>query len=114
MFASETCAFDLIDAKYIGEVEPGEMVIVGPEGMTRELYTPAQQRAQCVFEHVYFSRPDSIVFGRAGAGIAGDDGAPAGRRSSGGRRRGGAGSGLRRGGGTRLLARIGHPVPPWP
>ena len=65
VFASETCAFDLVGATYSGEVQPGEMVIVGPEGMTRELYTPARKSAQCVFEHVYFSRPDSIVFGRA-------------------------------------------------
>ena len=64
VFASETCAFDLIDAKYVGEVEPGEMVIVGPNGVRRGLYTPAKERAHCVFEHVYFSRPDSIVFGR--------------------------------------------------
>ena len=64
VFASETCAFDLIGATYMDEVEPGEMVIVGPEGMTRERYTPAQAPAQCVFEHVYFSRPDSTVFGR--------------------------------------------------
>ena len=64
VFASETCAFDLINAVYLNDVEPGEMVIVGPEGMTRERYAPAQDRAQCVFEHVYFSRPDSIVFGR--------------------------------------------------
>ncbi|MCC7499385.1 MAG: amidophosphoribosyltransferase [Bryobacterales bacterium] len=65
VFASETCAFDLIGATYLNEVEPGEMIIVGPEGMTRERYTPARNRAQCVFEHVYFSRPDSIVFGRS-------------------------------------------------
>jgi amidophosphoribosyltransferase len=64
-FASETCAFDLINAVYLNEVDPGEMVIVGPEGMTRERWAPASPRAQCVFEHVYFSRPDSIVFGRA-------------------------------------------------
>ena len=64
VFASETCAFDLIGAVYLNEVEPGEMVIVGPEGLTRERYVPERPRAQCVFEHVYFSRPDSVVFGR--------------------------------------------------
>jgi amidophosphoribosyltransferase len=64
VFASETCAFDLIGAAYLGDVEPGEMVIVGPEGVTRERYAPVRDRAQCVFEHVYFSRPDSIVYGR--------------------------------------------------
>src|SRR5271168_4234419 len=64
VFASETCAFDLINAVYLDDVQPGEMVIVGPEGVTRERYAPARQLSQCVFEHVYFSRPDSIVFGR--------------------------------------------------
>jgi amidophosphoribosyltransferase len=64
VFASETCAFDLINAVYLNDVQPGEMVIIGPEGMTRELYTAPREQAQCVFEHVYFSRPDSIVFGR--------------------------------------------------
>jgi amidophosphoribosyltransferase len=65
VFASETCAFDLIGAVYQHDVAPGEMVIVGPEGMTRERYAPERPLSQCVFEHVYFSRPDSIVFGRA-------------------------------------------------
>src|ERR1700682_1177212 len=65
VFASETCAFDLIGAVYLDDVEPGEMVSVGPEGMTRERWAPKQPLSQCVFEHVYFSRPDSIVFGRA-------------------------------------------------
>jgi amidophosphoribosyltransferase len=65
VFASETCAFDLIGAVYLHDVEPGEMICVGPEGMTRERFAPALNRAQCVFEHVYFARPDSIVFGRA-------------------------------------------------
>jgi len=64
VFASETCAFDLIGAVYLDDVAPGEMVIIGPEGMTRERYAPVRDRAHCVFEHVYFSRPDSIVFGR--------------------------------------------------
>ncbi len=64
VFASETCAFDLINAEYTGEVEPGEMVIIGPEGMTREFYTKPAKTAHCVFEHVYFARPDSFVFGK--------------------------------------------------
>jgi len=64
VFASETCALDLIDAQYLGEVEPGEMVSAGPEGLEREFFTVPKKRSQCVFEHVYFSRPDSIVFGR--------------------------------------------------
>ena len=65
VFASETCAFDLIDAIYISDVEPGEMVSVGPNGMTRERYGPVRPKAHCIFEHVYFSRPDSLVFGRS-------------------------------------------------
>ena len=64
VFASETCAFDLIGAVYLHDVEPGEMIVVGPEGVTRERYAPERPLAQCAFEHVYFSRPDSIVFGR--------------------------------------------------
>ncbi len=65
VFASETCAFDLIGATYLNDVEPGEMVIAGPEGVTRERYTPPEPPAHCSFEHVYFSRPDSIVFGKS-------------------------------------------------
>jgi amidophosphoribosyltransferase len=65
VFASETCAFDLIDAVYLNDVQPGEMVIVGPEGVTRERYAPEKPLAHCAFEHVYFSRPDSLVFGRS-------------------------------------------------
>ncbi len=64
VFASETCAFDLINATYTGDVEPGEMVIASAEGIKRERFAPVREHACCVFEHVYFSRPDSIVFGR--------------------------------------------------
>jgi amidophosphoribosyltransferase len=49
----------------MNDVEPGEMVIVGPKGMSRERYAPSRKRAHCAFEHVYFARPDSIVFGRS-------------------------------------------------
>src|SRR5437870_2088570 len=48
VFASETCAFDLINAVYLNDVEPGEMVIAGPEGLTRERYAPVQDHAHCV------------------------------------------------------------------
>src|SRR5207248_1266465 len=46
------------------EVEPGEMIIASSEGVTRERFAPKSDKAHCVFEHVYFSRPDSMVFGR--------------------------------------------------
>src|SRR5207237_590240 len=65
VFASETCAFDLIGANYEREVKPGEMVVVGPEGLYSRFYAPAAPQSACIFEHVYFSRPDSQVFGRA-------------------------------------------------
>ena len=65
VFASETCAFDLIGATFERDVKPGEMVVVGPEGITSRFYASAQPQSSCIFEHVYFSRPDSLVFGRA-------------------------------------------------
>jgi len=65
IFASETNAFDLIGATYEREVKPGELVIVGPEGVSSRFYAPALAQSSCIFEHVYFSRPDSRVFGRA-------------------------------------------------
>src|SRR6516162_8918927 len=65
VFASETCAFDLIGAKYEREVKPGELVIVGPEGVHSRFYNSQQPNSSCIFEHVYFSRPDSIIFGRS-------------------------------------------------
>ncbi|MBK9293988.1 MAG: amidophosphoribosyltransferase [Oligoflexia bacterium] len=62
--ASETCAFDLIGAKFIRDIEPGEVLIIDEQGM-RSLFMPKSDRkAQCIFEHVYFSRPDSVVFGK--------------------------------------------------
>jgi len=64
--ASETCALDLIDANYIREVEPGEMIVFDRDGMNSRRLTVAKnvtKTAKCVFEHVYFARPDSVVFG---------------------------------------------------
>src|SRR5579862_144908 len=65
VFASETCAFDLLGATYERDVKPGELVIVGPEGVSSRFYSPSPAQSSCIFEHVYFSRPDSLVFGRS-------------------------------------------------
>jgi amidophosphoribosyltransferase len=62
--ASETCAFDLIGATYIRDVEPGEMLRISRAGMESLHFAPEKPLQQCIFEHVYFSRPDSLVFGR--------------------------------------------------
>ncbi|MHB1838936.1 MAG: amidophosphoribosyltransferase [Acidobacteriaceae bacterium] len=64
VFASETCAFDLLRATYDREVKPGELVMVSREGVTCRQFSSGVPQASCVFEHVYFSRPDSKVFGR--------------------------------------------------
>jgi amidophosphoribosyltransferase len=62
---SESCAFDLIDAEFEREIEPGEMLIFSEEGVdSRKIFPPANP-AFCIFEHVYFSRPDSVIFGRS-------------------------------------------------
>src|SRR5204862_7346370 len=62
--ASETCAFDLIDAEPIRDVEPGEVVILDAGGVASASFAMGRRTAYCVFEHVYFSRPDSVVFGK--------------------------------------------------
>ena len=65
VFASETCALDLIGARYLRDVEPGEMIVVDEEGVHSTHPFAPQKQNNCIFEHVYFSRPDSIVFGRS-------------------------------------------------
>ena len=65
MVASETCAFDLLDATYIREIEPGEMLRISRAGLESIRFAPPKTPQFCIFEHVYFSRPDSLVFGRS-------------------------------------------------
>ncbi|KAL9682914.1 hypothetical protein QQ045_014726 [Rhodiola kirilowii] len=66
VFASETCALDLIEAEYEREVEPGEMVVVDGEGVKSYcLLEHHPQPKSCVFEHIYFALPSSVVFGRS-------------------------------------------------
>lgn len=61
--ASETCAFDLLDAEYIREVEPGELIVITDQGLESHHPFPKTAPAMCVFEYVYFARPDSRIFG---------------------------------------------------
>src|ERR1700739_3933457 len=63
VFASETCAFDLLRAKYERDVLPGELVMVTGDGVTSRQYAEPNQTS-CIFEHVYFARPDSKIYGR--------------------------------------------------
>jgi amidophosphoribosyltransferase len=64
VFASETCAFDLLHAKYERDVKPGELVMVSEEGVTSRYFDTKTRQASCIFEHVYFARPDSKIYGR--------------------------------------------------
>jgi len=63
--ASETCAFDLLNARYVREIEPGEMLRISRSGLETIHFCPPKPHQYCIFEHVYFSRPDSIIFGRS-------------------------------------------------
>jgi len=62
---SETCALDLIGATYVRDIEPGELLVISDGGLRSIKPYPPSQLAHCVFEHVYFARPDSYVFGRS-------------------------------------------------
>src|ERR1700678_187054 len=64
VFASETCAFDLLRAEYIRDELPGELVMVTEDGLTSRQYATGLPQSSCIFEHVYFARPDSKIFGR--------------------------------------------------
>jgi amidophosphoribosyltransferase len=63
LVASESCAFDLLDAEYVREVDPGELVVLNDAGVTSYRPFQATHPSMCVFEYVYFARPDSRIFG---------------------------------------------------
>lgn len=65
VFASETCALDLIEATYEREVFPGEVVVVDKTGIQSLCLMPHPQPKQCIFEHIYFALPNSVIFGRS-------------------------------------------------
>jgi len=61
--ASESCALDVVSARYLRDVEPGEIMVIDQQGFRSFKPWPETRRAFCVFEYIYFSRPDSIIFG---------------------------------------------------
>ena len=63
--SSETCGLDIVGAEYVRDVEPGEMVRFTAEGMVSEQAVPPRPRAACIFEYVYFARPDSVLCGQS-------------------------------------------------
>ncbi|HEU4401843.1 MAG TPA: amidophosphoribosyltransferase, partial [Candidatus Polarisedimenticolia bacterium] len=65
ILTSESCALDLIDATLVRDIEPGEMVVISAAGVKSYRPFPPEPTTQCIFEYVYFSRPDSLVFGRS-------------------------------------------------
>jgi amidophosphoribosyltransferase len=62
--ASESCAFDIIGAQLLRDVQPGELVCIGERGIESRQAVESERRAFCVFEHIYFARPDSMLEGR--------------------------------------------------
>jgi amidophosphoribosyltransferase len=64
VFASETCAFDLWRAEYERDVLPGELIMVSQDGVTSRQFASGVPQSSCIFEHVYFARPDSRIYGR--------------------------------------------------
>ncbi len=64
VFASESCAFDLLRAEFERDVLPGELVMVTEDGVTSRQYANGVKQSSCIFEHVYFARPDSRIYGR--------------------------------------------------
>ena len=105
---SETCALDLIGATYVRDVEPGEVIIVSATGVKSIKPFPAAPLAQCVFEHVYFSRPDSYVFGESVNEVRTNLGKLLAREQSRGCRRHRARAGLGRVRRDRVCRRVGH------
>lgn len=63
MVSSETCAFEVVGAEWIRDVNPGEVVIIDDNGITYDNYTTDTQLAVCSMEYIYFARPDSNIRG---------------------------------------------------
>jgi amidophosphoribosyltransferase len=64
VLASETCALDLVEAQYVRDIEPGEIVLINAQGLRSIKPFPQDRQAFCIFEFIYFARPDSLIFGQ--------------------------------------------------
>jgi len=64
VIASETCALDIIDARFIREIDPGEIVVIDKDGLRSQMMLPVDRNSMCVFELIYFARPDSYIHGK--------------------------------------------------
>lgn len=69
VLASETCALDILGAEYLGDAQPGELIVIRGGQLSRKQIMPPQPLRQCIFEHIYFARPDSHVFGESVASV---------------------------------------------
>ena len=103
ILASETCALDIIGAKYLRDIDPGEVIVFDERGAQSHKPFPPMPPRPCIFEYIYFSRPDSIVGGRSVYDVRKAMGAATCPRKPCRRRRRGAGAGFRRAGRDRLL-----------
>ena len=65
LVASESCAFDLLGATYVRDIEPGELLVIDAQGTKSVRFAEERKHAHCIFEFVYFSRPDSMIFGHS-------------------------------------------------
>jgi amidophosphoribosyltransferase len=65
LVASESCAFDLLGATYVRDIEPGELLVIDAQGTKSMRFAEERKHAHCIFEFVYFSRPDSLIFGHS-------------------------------------------------
>ncbi len=65
ILSSETCALDVVDAHFVRDIEPGEMVVIDDSGVKSYEFAFGQESAACVFEYIYFARPDSVIDGQS-------------------------------------------------
>lgn len=65
VLSSETCGLDVVDAEFVRDIEPGEMVVINDDGVKSYDFAKGQKKASCIFEHIYFARPDSVIDGQS-------------------------------------------------